>query len=88
MTNREKYQTLQADLAKIEKAMGVYLADESVDCENVSEGKSQEEKEAIWSGWMSEELWGEMYRAACMCAGTRAEEKGLDINALIGRVIY
>lgn len=88
MTNKEKYESLQAELEVIERATKVYLADGSIDCENVCEGKTQEEKQAIWSGHMSDDLWAEMYRAAVDAAAFRAEDAGLDLNKLIGRNIY
>jgi len=88
MTNKEKYQNLQAELEVIERATKVYLADGNIDRENVCEGKTQEEKEAIWSEYMSDELWGELYKAAVDAAAFRAEDAGLDLNKLIGRNIY
>ncbi|MPQ69434.1 hypothetical protein [Pseudomonas sp. MWU12-2323] len=89
-TNKEKYFALQADLEAIEKNTGVYLADQCVDVENVFEGKSREDLEAFNGNYLRADspLWSELVRAAGMAAGMRAEEAGLDINALIGRNIY
>ncbi len=88
MNAKAKYEALQAELEVIERATRVYLADGSIDCQNVCEGKSPEEKLAIWSGYMSDELWAEMYKAAVDAAAFRAEDAGLDLNKLIGRNIY
>jgi len=70
------YETLIAELTAIERARNLYLVDENVDRENVE----LDETDA--------EFWPTMVRAASSAAGARAEEYGLDINALIGRVIY
>lgn len=88
MTNKAKYEALQAELEVIERATKVYLADGSIDRENVCEGKSREDKVAIWSDYMSEELWGELYKAAIDAAAFRAEDAGLDLNKLLGRNVY
>jgi len=76
MTTETAYRAMQAELAAIEKATGVYLADESVDHENV---ELDENAPGYWSA---------MIDAAGTAAGQRAEDAGYDINALIGRVIY
>jgi hypothetical protein len=76
MTTQTAYRALQAELAAIEKATGVYLADESVDHENV-------ELDENASGY-----WAAMIFAAEDAAAFRAADAGLDINAMIGRVIY
>ena len=76
MTTETAYRALQAELAAAEKATGLYLADESIDHENV-------EMDENASGY-----WEAMIYAAKDAAGGRAEVAGLDINALIGRVIY
>jgi hypothetical protein len=76
MTTETAYRALQAELAAAEKATGLYLADESVDHENV-------EMDENATGY-----WAAMIDAAHMAAGLRAEDAGLDINALIGRDIY
>jgi len=84
MITKADYEALNTELATIENAIGIYLADINVDHENVN---------AEWNcgGTVSPtdpEFWSHMYGAACMAAGIRAEEAGLDINALIGRTIY
>lgn len=84
MITKADYEALNTELATIEKATGTYLADPNVDHENVN---------AEWNcgGTVSPtnpEFWSHMYGAACMAAGIRAEEAGLDINELIGRAIY
>jgi hypothetical protein len=76
MTTETTYRALQAELAAIEKATGLYFADESVDHENV-------EMDENAPGY-----WAAMVDAAQSAAGQRAEAAGLDINALIGRAIY
>lgn len=88
MTNKAKYETLQAELEVIERSTKVYLADGNIDRENVCEGKSQDDKVAIWSDYMREELWGELYKAAVDAAAFRAEDAGLDLNKLLGRNVY
>jgi hypothetical protein len=55
----------------------LYLTDETVDHEN-----SCHEAEG------SLEFWQAMHRSAREAAGSRAEEAGADINALLGRSIY
>ncbi|AND74965.1 hypothetical protein pf16_42 [Pseudomonas phage pf16] len=81
---RIKYENLQDELKAIEARTGLYLADESVDRENLSA-----EIAALWEvNWAPAEYWVEMHRQACSAAGMRAEEAGFDINELIGRVIY
>lgn len=74
MNTQSDYDRLQAELAAIEKATGCYLADENVDRENVGDSGG--------------DFWREMCDAASMAAGMRAQDAGLDINALIGRDIY
>lgn len=87
---KDKYFALQADLQVIEEKTGVYLADQCVDRENVFEGKSLEDLAAFNGNYLRADspLWVELIRAAGMAAGMRAEDAGLDINALIGRTIY
>ena len=55
----------------------LYLTDETVDHEN-----SCHEAEG------SLEFWQAMHRTAREAAGSRAEEAGVDINALLGRIVY
>ena len=76
MKTKAEYDFLAFELGKLEKSMDVYLADENVDRENT------ETTEADLS------FWDDMYRSAAMSAGQRAEDYGLSINDLLGRVIY
>lgn len=78
---KARYASLITELRAIENARGLYLSDELVDRENVMDSDAAPSE-------YSPEYWGAMYRAACSAAGGRAEEYGLDINALVGRVIY
>ena len=84
MITKADYEALNTELATIENAIGTYLADINVDHENI---------DATWKCGgeilpTNPEFWSHMYGAACMAAGMRAEDAGLDINALIGRAIY
>lgn len=81
-----KYRALVAELTEIEnrpelKGSGsaLYLTDELIDAENVIDGGTATDDASFWD---------EMYRQAASAAGQRAEAYGLDINALLGRVIY
>jgi hypothetical protein len=83
------YTALIVDLVEIESRPAVkaaaaaigelsaYLCDSNVDAENC---ERHEPGTLVY--------WECMYRSAAMAAGGRAEEYKLDINALIGRVIY
>jgi hypothetical protein len=74
--NENDYRALQTELLAIEARTGLYLADEGVDMENAG------------AAYDAPGFWHGMYAAATCAAGQRAEEAGLDINALLGRVIY
>ena len=76
MTTETAYRALQNELVAAEKAYGLYLADESVDHENV---EMDENAPGYWTA---------MIDTAVYSASFRAEDAGLDINVLIGRVIY
>ena len=76
MITETAYRALQAELAAAEKATGLYLADESIDHENV---EMDENAPGYWTA---------MIDMAAYSASFRAEDAGFDINALIGRVIY
>lgn len=85
MTNKAEaqYRKLVADLKVVEERKGgseVYLTDEGVDRENVTEGLEVTEE--------SSDFWHHMYVAAGMAAGARAEELGFDINAELGYTVY
>ena len=78
MNTEAQYQALAAELAAVEKANGnIYLTDENVDAENCTHTVRD-----------SAEFWDAMVSNIKMNAGLRAEELGLNINALLGRVIY
>jgi hypothetical protein len=79
MNNKAKYYDLQEKLAKLEKEHNVYLADPCVDLENVDFKAANE---------FTNEQYGRLYSVACSAAGGRAEEAGLDLNKLIGKIIY
>jgi len=80
MDNKAKYYELQANLAKLEKKHNLYLADQSVDLENV-------EWKATSFDYTNEQ-YADLYSVACNAAGTRAAEAGFDINKLLNKVIY
>ena len=80
MSAKNDYYALVTELEAIERANGgIYLTDECIDRENIDPALIDES---------SDDFWNAMHSAACLAAGMRAEELGLDINALIGRVIY
>lgn len=80
MKTKADYYALVTELEAIERANGgIYLTDECIDRENVDPELTDES---------SDEYWDAMHFTACNSAGMRAEELGLDINALIGRIIY
>lgn len=81
MKTQHDYYALHNELQAIERANGgIYLADMCIDRENLDPEFPVDES--------ADEFWNELYRIACWDAGIRAEEAGLDINKLIGRVIY
>jgi hypothetical protein len=76
------YYALIAELEALEKEIApvwnpIFLADEGADVEN-----SEHEPAGSLAFWQA------MYRSAAMAAGGRGEERGLDINNLLGRAIY
>lgn len=84
MKTKADYWALNKELIAIEKAIGVNLENVSVDYENI---------DATWKCGgetlpTDPDFWNRMYEAACMAAGERAEDAGLDINELTGRDIY
>lgn len=84
MNAKAKYEALHDELEAIEKKTGVYLADQCVDHENCEKGI----RDLYVNGYAPDEYWKEVYRQACSAAGMRAEDAGIDINALMGRNIY
>ena len=95
---KKDYDTLQAELAAIEAATGLYLADQSIDPPRPSRASFEDSyaghsaylaaDEAWWNHQYNADWWDILYYAAAMAAGQRASDAGHDINALIGRVIY
>lgn len=83
MHTQADYEALISDLVAVEDRLyerGAdrhYITDSNVDAEN-----------AIHLGYDTPEFWDTCYRSAAMAAGGRCEDYGLDINALLGRVIY
>ena len=75
---KRRYYTLQAELDAIGEKVGscCYFTDECVDRENADLPEDHPD------------FWVRMYFSACDAAGYRAAEMGLDINTLIGRVIF
>ena len=78
MINRTKYYDLTAKLQAISYKTDVYLTDENIDIQNCGGNMDSN----------SEMFYADMYFAACSAAGSRAEEAGLDINDLLGYIIY
>lgn len=80
MNYEAKYNDLQEKLAKLEKEHNVYLADPCIDFENVEWKRT--------SANITDEQYADLYAVACSAAGARAEEAGLDLNKLMGKIIY
>lgn len=81
MKTRYDYYALHDELQAIERANGgIYLSDMNIDRENLDPTFPVDES--------ADAFWDELHRIACWDAGVRAEDIGLNINALIGRVIY
>lgn len=78
-TAKAAYDIFARELAEVEAATGLYLADENVDAENSLDAGEE---------YGSDTFWSAMLTSAAMAAGQRAGDAGKDINALIGRVIY
>lgn len=74
--DKAAYFQLQDDLYELGRRLKIYLADESVDEENVG----------IMRG--EHGFWGAMYEAARTAAYYRGKEAGIDINTALGRVIF
>lgn len=80
MNRKQDYYALQAEIDAIaEKHNCRYdLTDPCVDSENAYPLTEKD----------GEEYWERMYASLCNSAGTRAEEKGININKELGRIIY
>lgn len=79
MDHKAAYYALQAEIdAVAAKHDNAYLTDEGVDAEN-----------CLPFSWDDgDEFWSRMRESLRISAGMRAEELGLDLNRLLGRVIY
>lgn len=85
MKAKQDYYSLQAEIEAIEKSVypSLYLSDQCVDLENA---KALHDEYALTEH--DEQYWEILSGCACDAAGMRAEEYGLNINKLIGRIIY
>lgn len=78
------YSNLQTDLRAIELKLHVpgrpipYLADELIDRENIMSAHKETDPD----------FYMHLYAAAGSAAGVRAEEMGLNINEMLGYVVY
>ena len=77
-TSRNAYHAFANELMALESAHNLYLHDECIDRENIPSG--------LIDG--SEEHYVALKAAAINAASLRCEEYGLDLNALLGRVVY
>ena len=77
-TERLAFDAFHQELREIEKQTGLYLSDECVDAENMDRTVVRDSKK-----W-----YAHMIEHAKNAAGMRAEEAGMDINQLMGRVVY
>lgn len=86
------YYERQARLQALEEKLGFCLVDEGCDDENVSDGGYVDEVTYDADGKINfsqhEAYWEAMVRCQASAAGMRAEENELDINELLGEVIY
>ena len=78
MDARNAYQAFANELKALEAAHNLDLHDECIDRENIPSG--------LIDG--SEEHYVALKAAAINAASLRCEEYGLDLNALLGRVVY
>lgn len=80
-----EYQKFKVQVTAIEQDQSkklktdVYLFDENVDIENTLNSKRTRD---------SVDFWSAVLRASKFAVGTRSEEYAIDINKLLGRVIY
>ena len=81
-----KYAELIAKLKEVELATGVYLVDECVDRENVMD--IEDFRGLSWDGILSKGQDDALCSAAGSAAGSRSEEAGLDLNKLLGFIVY
>jgi len=86
-TAEHDYDQLVADLVVIEDSLKDFArARGELYCYLVDSGIDHENSEHETLGSLA--YWQAMYRSAASSAGARAEDYGLDINALLGRTIY
>ena len=78
---KQAYYSLIADLLALENSLAgrPCLSHENVDIENALDGGDK---------YGTLEFWQACLRSAASAAGSRGEEVGLDVNALLGRSIY
>lgn len=79
---RDRYKKLADDLARVEEQTGTHLYDYNEDVMDATNDDPSTKDED------SAEFWNNMYSACKMRAGIKAENKGLDINKLLGYIIY
>jgi hypothetical protein len=80
MSTKEQYYALLAEIDAIAEKHGCKydLTNSCVDAEN-----------CLPLSWDDgEEFWIGMYASLCNSAGSRAEEKGINLNKELGRIIY
>jgi len=82
MTTKQDYYSLQAEIDAVgaKHGLGVDLTDPCVDMQNVLDGTGVKETDP--------DFWARMYASMCSAAGERAEERGININKELGRIIY
>jgi hypothetical protein len=89
---RQLYYERQEKLQALENKLGFYLVYENVDDENVSDAGHVDEVTYDADGKINfsqhEDFWEAMVRSQASGAGMRAEEHEVDINELLGEVIY
>jgi hypothetical protein len=80
MRTKADYYALQAEIDSIAEKHGFHyeLTDACVDAENACPLTERD----------GDAYWDRMYSSMCSAAGFRAEERGLNINKLLGRSIY
>ena len=77
--SKKKYESLQDELMIIEKQKNIYLSDPVVDLQNCSHVRIESATDSDYI---------DLYYSAIDAAAVRAEGYGLDINDLLGRVVY
>jgi len=89
---KKLYYQRQEKLQALENKLGFCLVDEGCDDENVSDGGYVDEVTYDDDGKINfsqhEAFWKAMVRSQGSAAGERARERDLDINIILGEVIY